>query len=202
MPGYRGWTWVVTVARVPRSRTATVDEAELVPGPDAILSPPWIPWAERLRPGDLGPGDLLPHVPHDPRLEPGFEHTGEEDMDATALVELGLGRARVLSAQGRDEAATRWYSGSRGPSAPEAVKATEQCSSCGFITPLAGSLRLLFGVCTNEWSSSDGRVVSYDHGCGAHSETGLVRSGLDWPAADPLIDDSVAIPLDLDGGPG
>jgi hypothetical protein len=197
LPGYRGWSWVVTVARYPRSRAATVAETELLPGPEALLSPPWIPWAQRLQPGDLGPGDLLPHVPDDPRLEPGDGQTGG-DEDVAAIVELGLGRARVLSREGRDEAASRWYAGSHGPSAPEALKSVEQCSTCGFITPLAGSLRLLFGVCTNEWSSSDGQVVSYDHGCGAHSETDLVRSGVDWPDVAPVIDDSVVEPLDLD----
>jgi hypothetical protein len=197
MPGYRGWSWVVTVARVPRSRTATVDETELLPGPDALLSPPWIPWAERLRPGDLGPGDLLPHVPDDPRLEPGYEQTDEEDADRAEIVELGLGRARVLSARGRDEAASRWYSGVHGPNDSEALKATEQCSTCGFVTPLAGALRREFGVCTNEWSTLDGQVVSYDHGCGAHSETGLVRAGVDWPSNDPVVDDSAAVPVDL-----
>jgi hypothetical protein len=69
---------------------------------------------------------------------------------------------------------------------------------------LAGSLGRVFGVCTNEWSSSDGAVVSYDHGCGAHSETDIVRSGVDWPDNDPLVDDStidsvdLALPLDPD----
>ncbi|MDR0432786.1 MAG: DUF3027 domain-containing protein [Bifidobacteriaceae bacterium] len=197
MPGYRGWSWVVTVARVPRSRTARVDETELLPGPDALLAPPWIPWAERLRPGDLGPGDLLPHVPDDPRLEQGYEQTDDDDADQTAIVELGLGRTRVLSPKGRDDAATRWYTGVHGPDTPEAVKATERCATCGFVTPLAGSMRLVFGVCTNEWSSLDGQVVSYDHGCGAHSETGIVRAVLDWPDNEPVVDDSLVVPFDL-----
>src|SRR5437762_3288663 len=33
-PGYRGWRWAVTVARASRSRTVTVSETLLVPGPD------------------------------------------------------------------------------------------------------------------------------------------------------------------------
>lgn len=198
-PGYPGWNWVVTVARVPRGRTATVDEAELLPGPDALLAPPWIPWADRLQPGDLGPGDVLPHVVDDPRLEPGYAaQKDEDDEDRATIVELGLGRARVLSPEGRSEAATRWYTGAHGPDAPEAVKAAAPCSTCGFMTPLAGSLRAVFGVCTNEWSNKDGQVVSYDHGCGAHSETDMVRSGVEWPAPAPLIDDSVVVPMDLD----
>ncbi len=74
-PGYRGWAWAVTVARVPRGKVATVCETNLVPGPDALLSPPWVPYADRLAPGDLGPGDVLPKVEDDPNLEFGFEQT-------------------------------------------------------------------------------------------------------------------------------
>src|SRR5690606_9800703 len=54
MPGYRGWRWAVTVTRAPRSRQATVSETVLLPGPDALLAPSWVPWQERLQPGDVG----------------------------------------------------------------------------------------------------------------------------------------------------
>ena len=33
-----------------------------------------------------------------------------------------------------------------------------------------GSLRQAFGVCGNLFAPDDGRAVSFDHGCGAHSE--------------------------------
>ncbi len=115
---YLGWRWAVSVARVPRSKTVTVCEANLVPGEGALLSPDWVPYAERLAPGDVGPGDVTPLVADDPNLEPGFEATGDEDVDQVALWELGLGRPRVLSAEGREAAAQRWYEGESGPSAP------------------------------------------------------------------------------------
>ncbi|HSU74944.1 MAG TPA: DUF3027 domain-containing protein, partial [Terrabacter sp.] len=60
-PGYRGWRWGVSVARVPRAKVATVCETNLLPGPDAVLAPEWLPYADRLAPGDLGPGDVLPY---------------------------------------------------------------------------------------------------------------------------------------------
>jgi len=186
VPGYVGWHWTVTLARVPRGRTATVCEVVLLPGDGAILAPPWVPWAERLRPGDLGPGDVLPYLPDDDRLDQGYEATGDVDADTVAIHELGLGRRRVLSRRGRDEAATRWYTGSRGPTAPGAVAAEQPCSTCGFLVLLAGSLRQMFGVCANEWSPDDGRVVSMDHGCGAHSETDAPAPSSDWPA--PPVD--------------
>lgn len=188
-PGYRGWTWNVTVARVPRGRTATVCEVNLLPGDDAVRAPAWVPWSDRLRPGDLGPGDVLPLLPHDDRLDQGYEATGDADADELAIFELGLGRERVLSAYGRSEAAQRWYAGSHGPTAPTALAASAPCSTCGFLVLMAGSLRTEFGVCANEWSPDDGKVVSMDHGCGAHSQTDVAPAPSDWPDPAPVVDE-------------
>ncbi len=69
-PAYAGWRWAVTVVRAPRSKLVTVSETVLLPGPWALLAPPWVPWHDRLRPGDLGVGDLLPAPPDDERLVP------------------------------------------------------------------------------------------------------------------------------------
>jgi hypothetical protein len=197
-PGYRGWHWAVTVARASRSKVVTVDEAVLLPGQDALLAPEWLPWSERLRPGDLGVGDLLLTEEDDPRLEPGYaavdvEADGEgaglldADEDAAVAWELGLGRHRVLSPEGRADAAERWYAGDRGPAAPIAQAAPARCATCGFFVLLAGSLRQLFGACANEYAPDDGKVVSVDHGCGAHSEAQVAASTSE--AAQPVLDD-------------
>jgi hypothetical protein len=189
-PGYPDWVWEVSVARVPRGKTATVCETNLVPGATSLLSPEWLPYAERLAPGDLGAGDVLPFREDDPNLEQGFEATGDEDVDAMALWELGLGRVRVLSAEGRGAAATRWYDGGHGPNAEAARKARAHCRSCGYFLPMAGALRAAFGVCANEWSPSDGAVVSLDHGCGAHSETDIAAPEPEV-VQPPILDDFV-----------
>ncbi len=191
--GYRGWRWAVTVARASRSKRVTVDEAVLLPGPEAVLAPDWVPWSERLRPGDLGVGDLLPTDEDDPRLVPAYaavaggELPARDDEDSLLVWELGLGRARVLSRLGRDEAVDRWYSGESGPTAPIAVAAPAQCSTCGFFLLLAGSMRRVFGVCANEYAPDDGRVVAADHGCGAHSEAVVVPAAPE--VARPIVDD-------------
>ena len=77
MPGYQGWQWAVVVAAYPGAERATVSEVVLVPGPTALLAPAWVPWNERVQPGDLGPGDLLAPASNDPRLVPGFLSSGE-----------------------------------------------------------------------------------------------------------------------------
>ncbi len=190
-PGYVGWQWAVTIARAPRAKDATVSEVELIPGRDALLSPAWVPWSDRLRPGDVGPGDLLPYQPDDARLEQGYEQTGDLDADRVAIYELGLGRARVLSLEGRSQAFTRWYEGENGPNSEVARRAPAKCSTCGFFMKMSGSARRIFGVCANEWSPSDGKVVSLDHGCGAHSETDAPMPKGEWKQSEPVIDDGL-----------
>ena len=52
-PGYRGWQWYATVARMPRSKKVTVSEVGLLPSEDSLLAPEWVPWSERVRPEDI-----------------------------------------------------------------------------------------------------------------------------------------------------
>lgn len=191
-PGYRGWHWAVTVARASRGKTVTVDEVCLLPGGEALLAPSWVPYEQRLQPGDLGVGDVLPTAADDPRLEPGYtglgaHHNGEPDDEREVARELGLGRERVLSLIGIDDAADRWLNGPGGPRAPIAEAAPAHCATCGFLVRVAGLLGQAFGVCANEYSPSDGRVVTFDHGCGAHSQVAV--ASLANMAAGHVIDE-------------
>lgn len=169
-PAYVGWRWAVTVTRADGSDDVTVDDVVLLPGRGALVAPAWVPWSERVLPGDLSPGDLLPPRPDDPRIVLAYTDT-EGELAAAAFWELGLGRPRVLSRDGRLDAAERWYDGDRGPSSAMARQAPGQCLDCAFRVPLAGGLGAAFGVCANAFSPEDAKVVSLDHGCGAHSET-------------------------------
>ena len=209
-PGYAGWRWGVTVARAGGQDRVTVDEVVLLPGPDALLAPAWVPWSERIAPGDLTPGDLLPPPPDDPRLVPAYADVDAEQLPFDLHRELGLGRARVLSADGRADAADRWYDGPGGPDTPLARAAPGRCAGCGFLTPLAGALGRVFGVCANKMAPDDGRVVALAHGCGAHSETvlestessyaGMAIEDDDFEVVDPLEQvDLEVLDLDEDG---
>jgi hypothetical protein len=194
-PGYSGWRWGVTMARAPRLKAVTVNEIVLLPGDTALQAPEWVPWKDRVQKGDLGPGDLVPIDEDDVRLVPGYL-VGDETLDqATAremrevVRELGLGRERVLSVTGRDEAAERWLEGENGPRAPIALSAPAPCASCGFMVRLSGALSTAFGVCANASSPSDGQVVAFEHGCGAHSD---VREQAHPSSATPTVHDTLA----------
>jgi hypothetical protein len=190
LPGYRGWRWAVTVARAPRAKNVTVCETVLLPGDGALLAPTWVPWHERLQPGDLGVGDLLPTKADDERLAPGYVLSDDPAVEEVSW-ELGLGRSRVMSRDGRAEAAQRWYDSDHGPEAPISLgaPASARCGLCAFYLPLAGSLRQIFGVCGNLFAPDDGRVVTADHGCGAHSEV-LVESAAPVEELPTVYDDS------------
>lgn len=185
MPGYHGWQWAVVLATYPGADHTTVSEVVLVPGPDALLAPQWVPWNERVQPGDLSPGDLLSPLPNDPRLVPGYLASGDPELDEVAA-EIGFGRKQVLSDWGRTDAAQRWQDGDFGPNAAMARATRRTCRGCGFFVPLSGSLGLVFGVCANELSA-DGRVVSAEYGCGAHSDTPPPEP-IGSPAFEPFDD--------------
>lgn len=45
--GYVGWRWSVTIFQGD-SAEPTVSEIVLMPGPDSLVAPDWVPWSERL----------------------------------------------------------------------------------------------------------------------------------------------------------
>ena len=174
LAGYKGWRWCVTIAIVDKKSEPTICDVVVLPGPDALLAPEWVAYRDRIQPGDVGVGDIVPSSLDDTRLVPSIHSLiADEELDAMQVFELGLGRARVMSIEGRDQASKRWYESDRGPQSPIAQSAPKPCSSCAFFLPIAGSLRASFGVCANAISPEDARVVSVDHGCGAHSEATL-----------------------------
>lgn len=185
LPGYQGWQWAVVVATYVGADHATVSEVVLVPGPTALLAPAWVPWEQRVRPGDLSPGDQLAPVKEDPRLVPGYSASGDAQVDETA-VEIGLDRRWVMSGWGRAAAAQRWHDGEYGPDSAMARSTKRVCRDCGFFLPLAGSLGAMFGVCGNEMSA-DGHVVDKQYGCGAHSDT-PAPAGNGSPMYEPFDD--------------
>lgn len=201
-PGYPGWSWAVTMVRASRARVGTVSEVTLIPAEGALRAPRWVPWSDRIQAGDVTPGTLMPTPDNDPRLEPGYTG-GELATDAdpaewsqirAVIADLGLGRERVLTAEGRRETAERWQAGAHGADNQSARQAPAACVSCGYFQRLTGSLGTLFGACTNEFSPADSTVVAVDYGCGGHSDVVADERGveLEEPVFDTLsIDQSL-----------
>jgi hypothetical protein len=188
LPGYRGWSWVVSVTEL--DGTTTINDVVLLPGAEAVTAPEWTPYKERIKPGDLGPGDVLPPDEDDIRLVPAW---GEGDGDTQTpdrffAREVGLGREWVLSADGREMAAQRWNDGTSGPQAAIAQQSARACRTCGFLISLAGPLAESFGVCANGMATDDGRIVAFDHGCGAHSGARISRGARIQKLPPPVLD--------------
>ena len=48
LKGYAGWRWSVSVFQGEGDAPPTISEVLLVPGPDSLVAPDWVPWSERL----------------------------------------------------------------------------------------------------------------------------------------------------------
>lgn len=195
-PGYPAWRWCVALTG--DDAHASVNEVWMEPGEGALPIPVWKPWSERIRPGDLGAGDVVETDPNDPRLMPGYSGIADLDgVDASLHPlqwQIGLGRSRVLSSDGIADAVERWRKGDDGPEAQIARLSDHQCSTCAWLLPIGGSIGQAFGVCAHDMSPSDGHVVAMDHGCGAHSD--VVAEPSSVPVTEMLIDDNTFLDVE------
>jgi len=84
MEGYPGWSWTVELADIP-DHAPTVLEVELVPGETALLSPAWVPWADRMEEYLLHEKELKDAA----ALEEGEsdDDDGEDDLDVDGDVD-------------------------------------------------------------------------------------------------------------------
>jgi hypothetical protein len=179
--GYKNWIWAVSVSTL--GRGYTLSEVNLLATPDALQPPKWVSWVKRLEAKDLGPSDTVPYIKDDENLEtnkPAVPVVDAENAPDAIDANIAIEKERVLSPDGIENVASRWYNSNRGPMTTSAKISEKTCSSCGYFVPLQGRLSQLFGVCANAVSADDGRAVSFDHGCGAHSETGIKNSSTVW----------------------
>ncbi|KAB5605898.1 DUF3027 domain-containing protein [Bifidobacterium jacchi] len=76
--GYEGWQWSVTLYHDVEVGRWTVNESSLLPTDKALRPPAWIPWKDRLEPGDLAVTDSIGTDPDDPRIEDGVSPESAE----------------------------------------------------------------------------------------------------------------------------
>lgn len=177
-PGYRGWEWIAVLTCVPGTEDLTVNEVSLQAGESAHLPPEWVPYEDRVRPGDLGPGDVLPPKHDDERLTDPADLDDDDGFPRNPQAQL------VLSESGMAEAAKRWRA-QRGRGTAMARRSEHTCATCAFYLPWREN-SVSYGICANEYSA-DGRVIDSRYGCGAHSaskEESLVGNGKDYGAFD------------------
>ncbi len=147
-----------------------------------------MPWAERIGPQDLTPGVLAPTPTDDVRLEPGY--TGGESAADTepaeasqlraVVAELGLGRERVLSPEGRDAAAERWLDGPGGPDNAMTQQAPGAVRHLRLLRRAQRQPRThLRGVHQRTRLPATARWSVCDHGCGGHSDVLEPSQGVD-----------------------
>ena len=81
MAGYDGWQWYAVLTRTSRSKVVTVSELGILPSEDSILSPEWVPWAERVRPEDAQAAEEEPAGNDEPDADQAgeAEPAGEAD---------------------------------------------------------------------------------------------------------------------------
>jgi hypothetical protein len=48
LKGYVGWRWSVSIFQAGGDVPPTISEVLLVPGPESLVAPDWVPWSERL----------------------------------------------------------------------------------------------------------------------------------------------------------
>ncbi|MHA7305263.1 DUF3027 domain-containing protein [Arthrobacter sp. TMN-49] len=82
LPGYGGWVWFATLARVSRGKYSTVNEVGMLPTNDSVLAPPWVPWSERVRPEDQPEPEEQPAVESDQPDDDDAEPEAAVDTDA------------------------------------------------------------------------------------------------------------------------
>jgi hypothetical protein len=118
VPGYGGWQWFASVARVPRSKHVTVCEVGLPPSGQSLLAPDWVPWAERVRPEEAA--EAREAEAAEARAEgEAAEASTDAEASTEASTEGSAGTPAPLAEDGSDETSDAAVVSEGDPEAPE-----------------------------------------------------------------------------------
>ena len=86
--GYVGWRWSVTV--FDGLEEPSVSEVVLMPGPDSLVAPKWVPWSERLADWKALQAELERQAAEEAALaaEEGEDGDDEDDEDSDDIVDV------------------------------------------------------------------------------------------------------------------
>ena len=87
-PGYPGWAWNISLAALHGS-APTVLELQLLPGDGALLSPEWVPWADRLEEYLLHEKEVKDQEATDDEDDEDFDDL-DDDVDGVDIDQLDI----------------------------------------------------------------------------------------------------------------
>jgi len=191
LSGYAGWRWAVTVARAPRAKNVTVCETVATAGRRGAAGPGlgalWTSgssratWASatscRPRPTMIG----LRQAMCSPTIRRSRKSAGSWVWAAAACCPVTAGPMPPSAGTTATGVRTPRFRSVRRPR-PAAARAASTCrwpAPCGSCS----------AWCGNVFAPDDCRVVTADHGCGAHSEV-LVEVAVPVEEAPTIYDDS------------
>jgi hypothetical protein len=67
------------IAKVDTDSQPTICDVVVLPGPKALRAPEWIPYRDRILPGDVGVGDIVPSSLDDTRLVAGQQALPQDE---------------------------------------------------------------------------------------------------------------------------
>lgn len=81
MAGYPDWRWNVSVSTIEGAEAPSILEAELLPGEGSLLSPDWVPWADRLADYRAAQADAVTGDGEDSDLDDDDDDDDSDDLD-------------------------------------------------------------------------------------------------------------------------
>ena len=89
LPGYPGWRWEVVLSDGEGGQWGVL-ETHLVPGPDALVAPDWVPWADRLEEYRRSEAERL-EAEADDEDDVDEDDLDDDDLDGVDIDQLDLG---------------------------------------------------------------------------------------------------------------
>ena len=120
-----------------RQKVATVCETNLCRATASVLSPQWLPYDERLAPGDLRAGDILPFS-GTTRGSCGLRGDRRRGRRPDGVVGARPGSPAGAVRGGPRGRGPTLVCRAHGPTADVAEQAHDRCSTCGYFFPMAG----------------------------------------------------------------
>jgi hypothetical protein len=110
LKGYIGWRWSVSIFQGEGEVAPTVSEVLLVPGPDSLVAPDWVPWSERLADYKALQAELEAQAALDAEEAEGAEDSDdaedlEDDVEDDVIDDVDIEDVNASESEPREEAA-------------------------------------------------------------------------------------------------